>query len=301
MTVPGSAPGSVGAPVLASRGDFHCHSNRSDGVLTPTALVDLAASRGVRMLALTDHDTTEGVEEARRAASRHPGMRLVPGVELACDSPGTELHMLGLFVDPSHAGLQERMRQMREGRVERGRRIVSALDALGAPVDWGRVQEIAGEASIGRPHVARALIEAGHVETMEEAFDRYLARESPAYVPRERFSAEEGIALVREAGGLPVFAHPGFTDRFEAMAAEMARAGLFGLEVYYKHYGPDTVASLRALADRVGLFPTGGSDFHAFDRQDERAPGEIPLPDAVVEALLDAAAGAGCRIPEAAR
>jgi len=281
-----------------SVGDFHTHSTRSDGMLTPSALVDLAASRGVRVMALTDHDTLDGLDEARAAAARHPGFLLVPGVELSADLPGRELHMLGLFVDETNARLLSDLARFREGRIERGRKTVDALEAAGVPVDWARVQAIAGDASVGRPHVARALLEAGHIETINEAFDRFLGRGMPAYFERETLSPSEAIGMIRDAGGLALFAHPSFTQEYEQVAADLAAEGLFGLEVYYKGYEPGLVESLRQLAERLGLFALGGSDYHGMDRSDEREPGDIPLPDEVVWAFLEAARAAGCRVPE---
>ncbi len=281
-----------------SIGDFHTHSTRSDGTRTPTELIDLAASRGVRIMALTDHDTLDGLEEAAAAAARHPGFLLVPGVELSCDVPGTEVHMLGLFVDASNAGLQSELRRLRDGRVARGRKMTEALAELGVPVDWTRVQEIAGEASIGRPHVATAMVERGHVQTLAEAFDRYLGRNGPAYAEREKLTPPEAVAMIRDAGGLAVFAHPSFTEGYTQVAEELAAEGLFGMEVYYSAYPPELVESLRQLAERLGLFALGGSDYHGLPREDEREPGDIPLPDGVVTAFLQEARLRGCRVPE---
>ena len=280
-----------------SIGDFHTHSTRSDGKLAPAALVDLAARRGVRVLALTDHDTLDGLDEAIAAAARHPGFTLLPGVELSCDVPGTDVHMLGLCINRDDAHLRTELERFRRGRIERATKMVEALAGLGAPIEWSRVQEIAGEASVGRPHVAQALLERGHVQTFEEAFDRFLGRNGPAYFERERLAPAEAIALIRGAGGLPVFAHPSFTQEYEQVATQLAAAGLFGMEVYYKAYTPDVVDSLHALAERLGLFTMGGSDFHGIARNDERDPGDIPLPDAVVTAFLDAARAAGCAVP----
>src|SRR3989442_744334 len=183
-----------------SSGDFHTHSTCSDGKLSPKALVDLAASRGVRVLALTDHDTVDGLAAARAAAARHADFILVPGVELSCDVPGTEVHMLGLFIDAQNAEFQSQLEGFRQGRIERATKMVDALRALGAPIEWSRVQEIAGEASVGRPHVAQALLERGHVQTFEEAFDRFLGRNGPAYVERAKLAPREAITMIRAAG-----------------------------------------------------------------------------------------------------
>ena len=283
-----------------SRGDFHTHSTCSDGLRSPGELVDLAASRGVRVMALTDHDTLDGLEEAEAAAARHPGFTLVPGVELSCDVPGTEVHILGYFIDRERRELREQLHQFRQGRIDRAQRIIDALEGLGAPIEWSRVQELAGEASVGRPHIAQALLEAGHIETFDEAFERFIGRNGPAYAERAKLAPAEAIAMIRESGGLAVFAHPSFTDDYPRVAAELAAAGAFGLEAYYKGYEPDLVAGLAALAERLGLFALGGSDYHGIDREDDRPPGDIPLPDAVTDAFLEAAREQGCHVPEPA-
>ncbi len=284
-----------------SRGDFHTHSTCSDGLRTPTELVDLAAGRGVRIMALTDHDTLDGLAEAEAAAARHPGFTLVPGVELSCDVPGTEVHILGYFIDRDRAEFRKQLDEFRRGRIDRARRIIDALERLGAPIEWSRVQELAGEASVGRPHIAQALLEAGHIERFNEAFERFIGRNGPAYAERPKLAPAEAISMIREAGGLAVFAHPSFTDDYPRVAAKLAAAGAFGLEAYYKGYKPELVEELAALAERLGLFALGGSDYHGIDREDERLPGEIPLPDAVADAFLDAARERGCRVPEPAR
>ncbi|MCY3657339.1 MAG: PHP domain-containing protein [Chloroflexota bacterium] len=281
-----------------SKGDFHTHSTHSDGVRSPTELIDLAYKRGVRVMALTDHDTLDGLEEAEAAAARHPGFLLVPGVELSCDVPGTEVHMLGYFIDRKDARLQEQLDSFREGRIDRAQRIIGALERLGAPIEWERVQELAGEASVGRPHIAQALLEAGHIEHFNEAFDRFIGRDGPAYAERVKLEPPDAIAMIRDAGGLAVFAHPGFTKEYERVARELADAGLFGLEAYYKNYDPEVVASLVALADGLGIFALGGSDHHGIDREGERQPGDIPLPDEVVDAFLETARERGCNVPE---
>lgn len=281
-----------------SSGDFHTHSSRSDGTLTPGALVDLAVARGVRVMALTDHDTMSGIEEAKTAAARHSGFLLVPGVELSCDVPGTEVHMLGLMVDSNNEELRTKLELFRKGRVERGQKIVMALTELGVPIDWNRVLEIAGDASVGRPHIAQALIERGHVKSIGEAFELYLARNGPAYAERERLTPAEAIVMIREAGGLPIMAHPSFTESYQSVARDLSEQGLFGMEVYYQDYPPELVESLNVLAQQLGLFALGGSDYHGLDREGERRPGDIPLPDVVVASFLEMARGLGCRVPD---
>jgi len=283
-----------------SEGDFHCHSTRSDGTYAPADLVDLAARNGVRFFALTDHDNLDGLDEARTAAARHPGFTLIPGVELSCDVPGTEVHLLGLFVDDHNEAFRTELNRIRETRVRRGELIVEALVGLGAPVSWQRVREIAGEASIGRPHIARALIEAGHATDVDDAFARYLGRESPAYVERERLSPADAIALVHSAGGFAVFAHPPFTTDHERVAEELVAAGLDGIEVYYRHYPAEQVEALRSLAERLGLTPSGGSDFHGLQRENEHEPGTFAMAPEAVEAVIEAARARGCTIPPAA-
>ena len=284
---------------MSSEGDFHCHSNRSDGTRFPADLVHLAAANGVRILALTDHDTLDGIEEARAAAAAYPGFTLIPSVEVSCDVAGTEVHILGLFVDTTHTAFRAELDRMRHGRIERGERIVAALAGLGAPVEWSRVREIAGEASIGRPHIARALIEAGHVADVDEAFARYLDRNSPAYVERERLLPADAIALIHSASGFAVFAHPPFTDDYERVAADLAEAGLDGMEVYYRHYEPEQVESLRVLAERLGLTPSGGSDFHGLQRENEHEPGQFNMPGEAIDELIEVARERGCVVPEA--
>jgi predicted metal-dependent phosphoesterase TrpH len=282
-----------------SIGDFHTHSTRSDGVLSPTDLVELAASGGVRVMALTDHDTLAGLDEALAAAADRPGFTVIPGVELSCDAGGTKVHLLGHFVDRTNREFVGQLERLRTGRSERAKKMVEALAGLGAPIDWERVQELARKGSVGRPHIARALIEQGHAKTISDAFDRYVGDGGPAYVERKRLAAREAIEMIRNANGLPVFAHPPrYTEDYGELAASLASDGLFGMEVFYRDYSVDRVQSLHAVADSLELFALGGSDYHGLGNPGERKPGDIPLPDAVAEAYLAAAREAGCDVPE---
>jgi len=272
-----------------AKADFHNHSTASDGKLTPTQLVDLAASRGVKIFALTDHDSTEGIAEARIAAARHEGFVLIPGVELSTDIEGDEVHMLGYFTFEmlENADLQAELAEFRAGRFERGRLMTEKLQAIGKPISWERVQEIAGEASVGRPHVAQALVEAGHVANIPEAFELYIGRDGPAYVEREKMTPLQAIQTLRKYGAPAVFAHPTFTKSFDNVVPELVKAGLAGMEVYYKNYDAETVRSLAAKAKKYGLLPLGGSDYHALNNPGEREPGDIPLPDHVAKEFLE--------------
>ena len=269
--------------------DFHNHSTASDGKLTPTQMVDLAAANGVRIFALTDHDSTEGITEARQAASKYPGFVLVPGVELSTDIEGDEVHVLGYFTfeQLENQELQAALAKFRAGRFERGKAMVEKLIAIGKPISWERVLEIAGEASVGRPHVAQALVEAGHVATIPEAFDLYIGRNGPAYAEREKMTPLEAVQTLRRYGAPAVMAHPSFTKSAEVILPDLVQAGLAGMEVYYKNYDYETVANLAAMAQRLGILPLGGSDYHALNNPGEREPGDIPLPDRVARDFLE--------------
>ena len=272
-----------------AKADFHNHSTASDGKLTPTQLVDLAASRGVKLFALTDHDSTEGIAEARAAAEKHEGFFLIPGVELSTDIEGDEVHMLGYFTFEmlENADLQAELAEFRAGRFERGRLMTEKLAEIGKPVSWERVLEIAGDASVGRPHVAQALVEAGHVATIPEAFDLYIGRNGPAYVERDKMTPRQAIETLQRYGAPAVFAHPTFTKSFDDVVPGLVEAGLAGMEVYYKDYDPETVQTLAAKAAKYGLLPLGGSDYHALNNPGEREPGDIPLPDRVAKEFLE--------------
>lgn len=271
---------------MSSRADFHTHSSHSDGILTPRALVDLAVSRGVEILALTDHDSTEGIPEAIQAASHHPGFTLIPGVEMSTDVPGGEVHVLGYFVDPDDGLLQEELARLRNSRLDRGRLIVEKLREMGMDIRWERVQAIAGSGAVGRPHVAQALLEKGHIGSLQEAFERYIGRDGPAYVERAKMTPVETVAVLRQRGALPVLAHPRDMDDLESLLPSLNAAGLRGMEVYYQDYDEATIQRLLAIARRHDLLPTGGSDYHGLGGEQERLPGDIPLPDEAIDDFM---------------
>lgn len=269
-----------------AKGDFHLHSTASDGVHTPSWVMQTAAAKGVRVLSLTDHDTTDGLAEARAAASQL-GLRLIPGIELSTDYQGADVHLLGYGFDVDSSELQAKLAWLRKGRLDRTRKIVDILESLGVPVSLYRVYEIAGEATVGRPHVARALVEAGHVANVQEAFDRFLGNGGPADVDRVKFGPEESIKLIHDMGGVVFCAHPVFIGRnYPEVIARFAEWGLDGIETYYKHYDAETVAAHRILGERLGLMRSGGSDYHGLGNPDDREIGEFAFPDDRVEEFI---------------
>lgn len=268
-------------------GDFHLHSTASDGVQTPTWVMERAAANGVRVLSLTDHDTTDGLAEAGAAASRL-GLRLVPGVEISTEVGKADVHLLGFGFDPSGQRLQEFFRWQREGRLARVEKIVGILRDHGMPLETKRVLEIAGEATVGRPHVARALVEKGYVASVQEAFDLWLGNGKPADVNREKLDPKDAIAIIHEHGGVVFVAHPVFIGEDYVEVLRMLRGlGADGIETYYKHYPPETVERHAALAEELGMATSGGSDFHGLGNPDDRDIGDIPFPEERVREFVD--------------
>ncbi|MFJ1806310.1 MULTISPECIES: PHP domain-containing protein [unclassified Streptomyces] len=245
--------------------DLHCHSTASDGTDTPAELVRNAGAAGLDVVALTDHDTTRGHAEA--IAALPSGLTLVTGAELSCRIDGVSMHMLAYLFDPEEPALLAERELVRDDRVPRARAMVARLNELGVPVSWEQVARIAGEGSVGRPHVATALVELGVVPTVNDAFTGdWLADGGRAHVEKHETDPFEAIRLVKGAGGVTVFAHPGANKRGrtvpESAIAELAAAGLDGIEVDHMDHDADTRARLRGLAADLGLLVTGSSDYH---------------------------------------
>jgi predicted metal-dependent phosphoesterase TrpH len=253
--------------------DLHTHSSVSDGTDTPAELVATARAAGVDVIALTDHDTTAGWSPAQDA--RPPGLTVVPGMELSCrwfpdDQPPISVHLLGYLFDPLHPGFAAERARLRDERLERGERIVTALAEAGYPVAWDWIVERSEGGVVGRPHIARALVDAGAADSVDHAFATMLHPRSPYYVTKADTDVREGIALVRAAGGVPVFAHGLATRRGRIVGddaiAAMAEAGLLGLEVDHPDHSADERAHLRGLAAELGLIVTGSSDYHGTNK-----------------------------------
>lgn len=261
-----------------SQVDLHFHSTASDGKHTPVELVKKAAEKGLKVISLTDHDSIEGVAPALEAAKAFPDLTLIPGVEISTDLPDGEAHILGYFIDYTDPDFKKELARFRDSRTRRGKRMVEKLNELGAKIEWSRVQEIAGDGSIGRPHVAQAMLEKGFVKTFEEAFERYIGHGAPAYVEREKMTPQEAVKLILRAKGVPVLAHPFTVKDPEAMAKALKEAGLIGIEAYYKDNTPAVTNSTLELAQKYGLIATGGTDYHGINKNEVMLGGtDVPL------------------------
>lgn len=270
--------------------DLHTHSTASDGLYPPATLVHMAHDAGLTVMALTDHDSTEGVAEAQ-ATGAQLGVEVIPGVEINTDLPGGagEAHVLGYFLRPHDPAFQAELRRRRTEREARGQQMVTQLRAVGLPITWDQVQRHA-DGAVGRPHVAAALVELGAATSVADAFNRYVGRGKPGYVARAPFTPAQAVALIRSAGGVAALAHPAVIPDLPHHLHELVPVGLSGMEVYYGPYPPETVEHLRELAERFGLIPTGGSDYHGPGIHPTPLGGQPVLPAASLARLRQAAA-----------
>lgn len=279
--------------------DLHTHSTASDGIYAPDELLRRASEAGLRVLALTDHDTTNGVAQAAEAA-RRLNIDFIPGVELNTDTSGGEVHILGYFPEFERPAFQAVLKTLRDARERRGQRMVEQLNEHGIAISWERVREIA-QGTVGRPHVAKALIEAGYVQSVSEAFQKYIGKGCVGFVPRYHLSPVDATRLIDSANGLPVIAHPldlpGLTT-LRAWLPELLAAGMVGLETYYGPYTPENERELLALAHEYDLIPTGGSDFHGPGIHPTPLGGRY-VPEEAVERLKAAATERQDRTPPA--
>ena len=259
--------------------DLHMHSTASDGLLAPAAVVAAARAAGLAAIALTDHDTLEGVPEARAAGERL-GLRVVAGVELSAHEGDRELHVLGLHLTRISA-LEERLIALRATRRTRAAQIVEKLRALGFPIELDAVWREAGEGAVGRPHVARVLIANGWAKDHRDAFDRLIGSGRPAYVPKQRLPLPEAVQMLRDAGGLAIIAHPG-SDGSRSRLEMLKRIGFDGVEVRHPSHSVEDVARLGTLAEYLGLVPSGGSDWHGAS-DGPRTIGNMRVPYAWLE------------------
>lgn len=269
-----------------SRVDLHIHSTASDGSLNPADIVRQAAERGLSAIALADHDTVGGIAPAIEAAKILPKLKVIPAIELSTDVPQGEVHVLGYFIDYADREFQVTLERMRHSRLHRAQGMIAKLKNFGIYIDWERVQEIAGTGSMGRPHIAQAMLEKGYITSFKEAFDKYISRDGPAYVEREKMTPVEAVELLLQVNGLPVLAHPFTANNTEMLIAELKAAGLVGIETYYNGYTADEISRLVSLADKFGLIATGGSDYHGLDATNETMIGGVNVPLESVERLM---------------
>lgn len=260
--------------------ELHCHTTHSDGTLTPQQLVEAAATAGVRVLAITDHDTMSGWDEAITAAELHH-IEIVPGLELSTVHNGRSMHILGFY--PDRAKLQPTLQERLAGRHRRTQRMVEKLAELGYPIDLPAMK---GNMAPGRPHIASAMVQASYVPSSQAAFDRWLGDDRPAYVEYEKFPAVEGIRILRQCCAVPVWAHPYLFrgGNVDDVLPQLVAAGLMGIEVYHPTHSPHQIRKLEAFCQQYGLLMTGGSDFHGFSTPDDRHMGlnSLHLPETLL-------------------
>lgn len=271
---------------IERRIDLHTHTAQSDGEHTPRELIRLASEAGLRTIAVTDHDTVAGIPEAMEAG-REMAVEVVPGIELSTTVEKGEIHMVGLWVDHTNSTLLDMTEQMRGGREYSARKMVERLQAMGLDrVRFERVKELAGESTIGRPAIARAMLEEGYIEKFEDAFtEQYLAHGGGAYVARHKLLPEDAVRLIHQAGGVAVLAHPTFTHDLPKALASLSRAGLDGMEVYYTGYTPAVRGTLLRLARMFGVLPGGGSDYHGVPSMGHAPLGTHYVPQSVLDGL----------------
>ncbi len=273
--------------VSTSPVDLHAHTTASDGTLSPAQLIDLAAERGLRWLGVTDHDTVDALDEARRQG-KAVGVTVVPGVELSTTERRAEVHVLGYGVDPDDPSLRDALAELAAARVRRIEQMIAKLRDAGYAIDGDAILAQAESGSIGRPHVARALIAIGAVDSIDDAFRRFLTPGQPGWVPREPFSPEQAVELLATHGAVPVLAHPFSTRNIPGVLDRLVPLGLRGMEVWYGEYDDQQRQELREIARRWELVPTGGSDYHGPNFREGRELGSAPVPEAVVANLVEA-------------
>lgn len=262
--------------------DLHLHTVYSDGTETPTRVVELAQAAGLRAIAITDHDILDGYPEAA-AAAQERGIELIPGIEMSASWDGCEVHVLGFFLELHYQPLQRLLAEQRQRRIARIHDMVSRLQQLGLQIEPEDVFASSGQGSVGRPHVAQALVKRGYVATEKEAFNRYIGNNGPAFIPGSPLAPALVIDMIRQAGGIPVLAHPIYLNN-DRLIAQFARDGLAGLEVYHSSHAPDAVQRYERVADELGLLKTGGSDFHGRGKEGAEI-GAATIPYSLIDLL----------------
>lgn len=282
--------------MLTGRADLHVHTTASDGTLTPEEAVYAAAYAGLAAVGIADHDTVAGVAPAL-AVAEDAGIVVVPGIEINTDVEKDEVHILGYFIDPESEALKAHTHKLRHGRYERGKKMVERLNSIGVNISFDRVLEIADGGSIGRPHVARAIVEGGYTGGINGAFGKYLIRGAPGHVERYKLTPVEAVGIILEAGGVPVLAHPGHGTASEPLIPELLRAGLRGIEAYHTDHTTAKSRWFVRIAEKTGLIVTGGSDSHWPGMVKEIPIGNVTVDASAVDKLRAAAEEIRAGIP----
>lgn len=268
-----------------NRIDLHVHSTASDGKLSPQAVVEKAAAMGLTYIALSDHDTVDGVIPALQAARASPQLKVIPAVEISTDTSEGQAHVLGYFIDYTSTKLTAALDSFKNSRLRRAQGMITRLGDIGIDIDWRRVQEIAGDGAVGRPHIAQAMLEKKYIKSFAEAFDKYIGYGCPAYVERDKMTPMEAVELIARSGGLAVLAHPNTVTNPEKLIISLKPAGLVGIEAYYKDYKKDEIDRLVEMAEQHKLIATGGTDYHGIDDETEVMMGGVDVPEESVERL----------------
>jgi predicted metal-dependent phosphoesterase TrpH len=269
------------APRLA---DLHSHTYYSDGTDSPRRLIELAKKAGLAAIAVTDHDILEGHPEAEVAA-RELGVELIPGIEMSASVNNVEVHVLGYFLDPANAALRRHLAEQRDRRLQRMRDMVAKLRSLGVLISVDDVMAVAGRGTMGRPHVAEAMVKGGYVNTPREAFDRYIGNTGPGFIPGSQIAPRVVIDVILQAGGVPVLAHPIYL-KDDGLIDQFAHEGLAGVEAYHSSHSAEQIKRYEQVAQRLGLLRTGGSDYHGGNKEGV-AIGAATVPYELVDALRD--------------
>jgi 3',5'-nucleoside bisphosphate phosphatase len=272
--------------------DLHLHTTASDGTRSPSEIVNYAKSKGLQAIAITDHDTIEGLTEAMAEGERI-GFEVIPGIEISAEHTPGSMHLLGYFLDIHHPLLKERLEYLQKARAERNPKIVENLNRLGVKMTYDEVVKASGGGQVGRPHFAQVLLEKGYVRSFQEAFDRFLKNGASAYVDKFRFTSAEAIHFIGAAGGVAVVAHPNTLGNnnsraLEAILLQLVREGLRGIEVFYPEHSPVETAQYKFLAEKHGLLMTGGTDYHGIEGNELEigvGRGDMKLPYTIIENL----------------
>jgi predicted metal-dependent phosphoesterase TrpH len=264
--------------------DLHIHTKLSDGTYSVEEIINAASAKKLRIISITDHDCINAYPSAQNFGSEC-GIEVIPGVELSCELNGVDIHVLGYYVAIDNVPLIHKLKELKEARLIRAEKIVKNLNSMGIDLRFETVLNIAGEAAIGRPHIASALLKEELVYSFREAFDKYLGYESKAYVKKLTISPQEVFQLIRQAGGIPVLAHPGVT-RVDAYISQFIKDGLMGIEVFHSEHSPEQVRTYLGYCKKYSLAFTGGSDFHN-DNQNKSEIGHPKVPFTAVESMRE--------------